>query len=38
VHFLWQGKAALWTPIYYGMFLGALLLYRAGYWALHRKA
>lgn len=38
VHFFWQGKAALWTPIYYGMFLAALLLYRLGYWATHRKA
>jgi sulfoxide reductase heme-binding subunit YedZ len=38
VHFFWQGKAALWTPIYYGMFLGVLLLYRLGYWATHRKA
>ena len=31
VHFFWQGKAALWTPIYYGMFLGVLLLYRVVY-------
>jgi sulfoxide reductase heme-binding subunit YedZ len=38
VHFFWQGKAALWTPIYYGIFLGVLLLYRAGYWARHRRA
>lgn len=36
VHFFWQGKAALWTPIYYGMFLGMLLLYRAGYWFKQR--
>jgi sulfoxide reductase heme-binding subunit YedZ len=38
IHFFWQGKAALWTPIYYGLFLGALLLFRIGYWATHRKA
>ncbi|MBL8237637.1 MAG: sulfoxide reductase heme-binding subunit YedZ [Bryobacterales bacterium] len=38
VHFFWQGKAALWTPIYYGIFLGALLLYRVGYWGLRRRA
>lgn len=37
VHFFWQGKAALWTPIYYGLFLGALLLYRIGYWVTHRR-
>ena len=37
VHFFWQGKAALWTPIYYGFFLGVLLLYRIVYWALTRK-
>lgn len=38
VHFFWQGKAALWTPIYYGIFLGFLLLYRIGYWLLRRRA
>ncbi|MBM3786247.1 MAG: sulfoxide reductase heme-binding subunit YedZ [Acidobacteria bacterium] len=32
VHFFWQGKAALWTPIYYGLFLGVLLGYRMIYW------
>jgi methionine sulfoxide reductase heme-binding subunit len=32
VHFFWQGKAALWTPIYYGAFLGVLLGYRVVYW------
>ncbi len=37
IHFFWQGKAALWTPIYYGLFLGMLLFYRAGYWISHRK-
>ena len=37
IHFFWQGKAALWTPIYYGLFLGALLVYRIGYWSTHRK-
>lgn len=31
VHFFWQGKAALWTPIYYGAFLAALLLFRVGW-------
>jgi methionine sulfoxide reductase heme-binding subunit len=36
VHFFWQGKAALWTPIYYGVFLGVLLAYRAGYWLVKR--
>jgi hypothetical protein len=36
VHFFWQGKAALWTPIYYGVFLGVLLLYRAVYWVVKR--
>jgi sulfoxide reductase heme-binding subunit YedZ len=35
-HFFWQGKAALWTPIYYGMFLGVLLLYRVVYSLRHR--
>jgi sulfoxide reductase heme-binding subunit YedZ len=38
VHFFWQGKAALWTPIYYGIFLGVLLFYRIGYWVLRRRA
>ena len=38
VHFFWQGKAALWTPIYYGIFLGVLLFYRIVYWALRRRA
>ncbi len=38
VHFFWQGKAALWTPIYYGMVLGALLLYRGVYWIRQRMA
>ena len=38
VHFFWQGKAALWTPIYYGLFLAVLLLYRIGYWVTHRKS
>lgn len=38
VHYFWQGKAALWPPIYYGFFLGCLLLYRAWYWVAHRKA
>ena len=38
VHYFWQGKAALWPPIYYGLFLGTLLLYRIGYWMTHRKA
>lgn len=38
IHFFWQGKAALWTPIYYGMFLGALLLYRGVYWIRQRMA
>lgn len=38
VHFFWQGKAALWTPIYYGMFLGALMAYRLVYWVSHRKS
>ena len=38
VHFFWQGKAALWTPIYYGLFLAVLLLYRIGYWVTRRKA
>jgi methionine sulfoxide reductase heme-binding subunit len=38
IHFFWQGKAALWTPIYYGLFLAALLLFRIGYWVTHRKA
>ena len=37
-HFFWQGKAALWTPIYYGMVLGALLLYRGVYWIRQRMA
>lgn len=37
VHFFWQGKAALWTPIYYGVFLAVLLLYRAGWWLSHKK-
>lgn len=37
IHFFWQGKAALWTPIYYGLFLGVLLLYRVWYLAAHRK-
>lgn len=36
VHFFWQGKAALWTPIYYGVFLGVLLAYRAVYWVVKR--
>jgi sulfoxide reductase heme-binding subunit YedZ len=34
VHFFWQGKAALWTPIYYGLFLGVLLLYRVAHWGI----
>jgi hypothetical protein len=38
VHFFWQGKAALWTPIYYGAFLGLLLAYRVGYWVRKRRA
>ncbi len=37
VHFFWQGKAALYTPIYYGLFLAVLLLYRVGYAVTHRK-
>lgn len=37
VHFFWQGKAALWTPIYYGIFLGVLLLYRVVYWARYQR-
>lgn len=37
VHFFWQGKAALWTPIYYGIFLGVLLGYRVVYWWYKRK-
>jgi methionine sulfoxide reductase heme-binding subunit len=37
VHFFWQGKAALWTPIYYGAFLAVLLLYRLGYWVARRR-
>ena len=37
VHFFWQGKAALWTPIYYGIFLGFLLLFRLGYWIAKRS-
>jgi len=37
VHFFWQGKAALWTPIYYGLFLGMLMIYRFGYWVAQRK-
>lgn len=37
VHFFWQGKAALWTPIYYGVFLAVLLLYRLGYWVARRR-
>jgi len=37
VHFFWQGKAALWEPIYYGVFLGVLLAYRMIYWFLHKK-
>lgn len=37
VHFFWQGKAALYTPIYYGLFLAALLLYRAVYAVTQRK-
>ncbi|MBI2688216.1 MAG: sulfoxide reductase heme-binding subunit YedZ [Acidobacteria bacterium] len=36
IHFFWQGKAALWTPIYYGIFLGILMAYRAGWWWVHR--
>lgn len=32
VHFFWQGKAALWTPIYYGAFLGVLMVYRVVAW------
>jgi sulfoxide reductase heme-binding subunit YedZ len=38
VHFFWQGKAALWTPIYYGAVLAVLLAYRVGYWLHKRKA
>lgn len=38
IHFFWQGKAALWTPIYYGLFLGFVLVFRVGYWVTHRKA
>jgi sulfoxide reductase heme-binding subunit YedZ len=37
VHFFWQGKAALWTPIYYGVFVCVLLLYRAGHWLSTKK-
>ena len=37
IHFFWQGKAALWTPIYYGVFLGVLLVYRLVYWAWRRR-
>jgi len=37
IHFFWQGKAALWTPIYYGIFLGLLLLFRVAYWAARRS-
>ncbi|MFN0105060.1 MAG: sulfite oxidase heme-binding subunit YedZ [Bryobacteraceae bacterium] len=37
VHFFWQGKAALWTPIYYGLFLGVLLLYRIWFWAFKQR-
>ena len=32
VHFFWQGKAALWEPIYRGIGVGVLLTYRLGYW------
>jgi sulfoxide reductase heme-binding subunit YedZ len=37
VHFFWQGKAALWTPVYYGMFLGVLMAYRVWYWVMNKK-
>lgn len=36
VHFFWQGKAALWTPIYYGAFLGVLMMWRVVYWVRQR--
>lgn len=32
IHFFWQGKAALWTPIYYGGVLGVLMSFRVGLW------
>ena len=32
VHFFWQGKAALWEPIYWGIGVGVLLAYRLGNW------
>jgi sulfoxide reductase heme-binding subunit YedZ len=32
VHYYWQGKAALWEPIYWGMGVGVLLLYRTVHW------
>ena len=34
VHFFWQGKAALWEPIYWGIGVGLLLAYRLGYWGM----
>lgn len=37
VHFYWQGKAALWEPIYWALGLAALLLYRVVYWWLSKK-
>lgn len=37
VHFFWQGKAALWTPIYYGAVLALLLLARVWIWWSKKK-
>lgn len=37
IHFYWQGKAALWEPIYWGMGVGVLLLYRTGHWIWERN-
>jgi sulfoxide reductase heme-binding subunit YedZ len=32
VHYYWQGKAALWEPVYWGVGVGVLLAYRTGHW------
>ncbi|MFN9461447.1 MAG: sulfite oxidase heme-binding subunit YedZ [Acidobacteriota bacterium] len=32
VHYYWQGKAALWEPVYWGIGVGILLAYRTGRW------
>lgn len=32
VHYYWQGKAALWEPVYWGAGVGVLLAYRTGHW------